>query len=285
MHIIGADVYYKLHLNFTHIGDQVATTPIPENIFNSTGKKCVVTDPNIWVFKHNPYVIHMSEDQAKEYPTLSLIPDCRIADQQKNYVDKMQAITAGSQAEFMCLNFGMAADQISLRHPRLYVHEEEKIDPLKIVVHTTGSDRTRDNEPAIRFPSGEDAVRIMSDEVIDAILNNYQDYKIVQVGSIDDKPLGGHSIDRRGQYDYWQTAEEIATAAKFIGVNSGPMHIANCYPRVEKKIVLMEFPPETLLKYKPGDVRNWLFSWIDPANTYYNKTDHDVGITYSYKKI
>ena len=278
-------MFYKLHYNFTHIGDQVATTAIPENIFNATGKKCVVTDSRIWVLKHNPYVVHMSEEQAKDYPVLSLIPDCRISDQQKNYVEKMQAVTAGSQTEFMCVNFGLPAEQITLRHPRLYAFEDEKIDPLKIVVHTTGSDRTRDGEPAIRHASGEDGVRIMSDDIIAAILDNYQDYKIVQIGGADDKPLGGNSIDRRGQYDYWEAAREIATAAKFIGVNSGPMHIANCYPRVEKRIVLMEFPTETLLKFKPGDVRNWLFSWIDPANTYFNKTSQDVGITFAYQKI
>ncbi len=276
---------YLLHFNFTHIGDQIATTAIPENIYNITGKKCAITNNKIWAFKHNPYVEHLTEQQAEGLPVLNLVPDCRVSDQQKHYVEKMQAVTAGSQTEYMCLNFGIDPDKVTLRHPRLYIHEDKPIDPLKIVVHTTGSDRTRDNEPAIRHGSGEDDIRVMSDEVIATILENYKNYKIVQVGSASDKPLGGHSIDCRGQYDYWQTAKEIATAAKFIGVNSGPMHIANCYPRVEKKIVLMEFPGETLLKFKPGDVRNWLFSWVDPANTYFNKSKQDIGITFSYQKI
>jgi len=183
----------------------------------------------------------------------------------------------------MCLNFGL--EQVKLRHPRLYIYEDERIVPDKIVVHTSGSDRTRDGEPAIRHQSGEDSERYMSDEVIAAILDNYRDYRIVQVGAATDKPLGGNSIDQRGQYDYWGTAKEIASSAKFIGVNSGPMHIANCYPRVEKRIVLMEFAAKTLETYRPGDVRNWLFSWIDPTNTYFNKFDYDLGLTYSYKKI
>ncbi|MDP5007543.1 MAG: hypothetical protein NWQ13_00720, partial [Glaciimonas sp.] len=144
---------------------------------------------------------------------------------------------------------------------------------------------TRDNEQAVRYTSGEDAVRIMSDEVIASIHNNYQDYELVQIGALSDKPLGGDSIDMRGQHDYWTLAKEIASSAKFIGVNSGPMHIASCYPRVEKRIIMMEFPKETLSTFRPGDVRNCLFSWVDPSNVFFNKFNFDVGVTYSHVKI
>lgn len=274
---------FKLHFNFRHIGDQVCTTGIPENIFRATGEKCVITDPNIWAFKHNPYVEFKAESESQGLTIINLIPDCRVQQQAQHYFDTMKNFISNGQIEYMCRNFGL--EKIVLRHPRLYVYENEKIQPDKIVVHTSGSDRTRDGEPAIRHSSGEDSERYMSDEVIAAILENYQDYQIVQVGSSTDRPIGGHSIDRRGQYDYWETAREIATSAKFIGVNSGPMHIANCYPRVEKRIVLMEFPEKTLLEHSPGDIRNWLFSWIDPTNTYFNKFDRDIGLTYSYKNL
>ena len=274
---------FKLLFNFHHIGDQVCTTGVPENLFKATGEKSVITNPNIWAFKHNPYVEFKTEDQAQGLTEISLIPDCRVQQQAQHYFDTMKSFIANGQIEYMCRNFGL--ENISLRHPRLYVYEDETIQPDKIVVHTSGSDRTRDGEQAIRYTSGEDSERYMSDEVVETILSNYRDYQIVQVGASGDKPLGGRSIDRRGQYDYWQTAKEIATSAKFIGVNSGPMHIANCYPRVEKRIVLMEFPEKTLLEHNPGDIRNWLFSWIDPTNTYFNKFDRDIGITYSYKKL
>ncbi len=274
---------FKLHFNFRHIGDQVCTTGVPENIFHATGEKSVITDSAIWAFKHNPYVEFKTEEESQGLPTINLIPDCRVPQQAQHYFDTMKSFVANSQIEYMCRNFGL--ENIVLRHPRLYIYEDEKIQPDKIVVHTSGSDRTRDNEPAIRYSSGEDSERYLSDEVITVILENYRDYQIVQIGSKGDKPVGGHSIDRRGQYNYWQSAREIATSSKFIGVNSGPMHIANCYPRVEKRVVLMEFPEETLLKHNPGDIRNWLFSWIDPSNTYFNKFDRDIGLTYSYKKI
>jgi hypothetical protein len=274
---------FKLHFNFRHIGDQVCTTGLPENIFHATGEKSVITDSSIWAFKHNPYVEFKTEEESQGLTTINLIPDCRVPQQAQHYFDTMKSFVSNGQIEYMCRNFGL--ENIVLRHPRLYIYEDEKIQPDKIVVHTSGSDRTRDKEPAIRYSSGEDSERYMSDEVIAAILENFRDYQIVQIGSKDDKPIGGHSIDRRGQYDYWQSAREIATSARFIGVNSGPMHIANCYPRVDKRIVLMEFPEATLLKHSPGDIRNWLFSWIDPTNTYYNKFNRDIGLTYSYKKI
>jgi hypothetical protein len=274
---------YKLKFNFHHIGDQISTTSIPENVFNVTGKKCVITDKRIWAFEHNPYVHFLEEEDAIDLPEISLIPDCRVQEQVKHFHEKMQTIVAGSQAEYMCVNLGFS--DVRLRHPRLYIHEDVDIIPNKIVVHTTGSDRTRDKEPAIRTSSGEDAVRVMSDDVIANILRNYKDYQIIQLGGKDDKLLGGHSVDMRGKLSLFDVAKEIASSARFIGVNSGLMHIANCYPRVDKRIVLMEFPRETLMTFKPCDIRNWLFSWIDISNVFFNKFEHDVGLTYSYTKI
>lgn len=274
---------FKLHFNFIHIGDQISTTAIPENIYKLTGEKVVVTDPRIWVFRHNPYVEHWEESQAQDLPVINLMPDCRMADQRKVYIDKVKLPITAGQTEYMCINMGL--EEMPLRHSRLYIYEDLDIDPCKVVVHTQGSDRTRDGEPAIRYQSGEDHLRIMSDEVIESILKNYKDFKIVQVGSQDDRPLGGNVIDCRGKYDYWETIKEISTAARFVGINSGPMHMANCYPRVDKRVVLMEFPEKTLWSYRPGDVRHWLFSWIDPTNMFFNRFKYDVGFTYSYTKL
>ena len=274
---------HRLRFSFFHIGDQIATTPIPENYFNSTGERVVISDKRIWAFKHNPYVVLLNELEAERYPALDLVPDCRLQEQARKYAELTNSITASSQAEYMWLNLGF--NDVTLRHPRLYCYEDSRIVPAKVVVHTTGSDRKSSNEAPIRTASGEDALRVMSDDVIASILRNYQDWQLIQVGGENDKPLGGHSIDLRGKTDYWETAREIASAARFIGVNSGPMHIANCYPRVDKRIVLMEFPKQTLLKYRPGDVRNWLFSWIDPASTFFNRFNFDVGLTYSHAKL
>lgn len=274
---------YKLKFYFTGIGDQLSTTPIPEILFKRTGRRSVIDDERIWAFKHNPYVDFMSEAESRGLPTIHLAPDSRMQEQREKYYNTTNLLTSNGQADFMSVVMGI--NDAPLRHPRLYIHEDVEIKPTKIVVHTTGSDRTKLNEPAIRNVMGEDDVRIMSDEVIEAILKNYKYFEIIQVGGIDDKPLGGHSIDLRGKLDYWEVAKEIASASRFIGVNSGPMHIAHCYPRVDKRIALMEFPKETLLKYQPCDIRNWLFSWLDPSSIYFNKTTEDIGVTYSYTKI
>jgi len=275
---------YHLIFNFFHIGDQICTTSIPENIFNVTGKKCAITDSRIWAFKHNPYVEFLSEKETETLPKISLIPDCRVKQHVDNYIKTMHCVISNSQAEYMCVG-SMNFNDVRLRHSRLYMYEDARIKPNKVVVHTTGSDRTRDGEQAIRYSSGEDDVRIMSDDVISSILKNYADYEIIQVGGENDKPLGGHATNLCGKLDLWETAKEISEAAMFIGVNSGPMHIANCYPRVSKRVVLQEFSIQTLMTYRPGDTRNWLFSWIDPACTYFNKFNQDVGLTFSHTKI
>jgi hypothetical protein len=268
---------HRLNFTFHGIGDQVATTPIPEAYFGTFGEKVVLCDERIWAFKYNPYVVFEPEGRAARYPVLDLVPDCREEEQMKHYAKARNALAASSQADYMCLSLGIGEPR--LRHPRLYVYEDARIVPAKVVVHTTGTPR------AIRDQLREDTPRVMSDDVIASVLANYADWQIVQVGGERDKPLGGHAIDRRGQYDYWETAREIASAARFVGVNSGPMHIANCYPRVDKRIVLMEFPAPALSKFRPGDIRNWLFSWLDPGCTFFNRFDYDVGVTYSHQKI
>jgi len=275
---------HKLTFLFHAIGDQVCTTSLPENIFNVTGKKCVITDKRIWAFKHNPYVVFMEENKARGLNELVIMPDARIPEQRKAYEDMMRSYVYNSQTEYMCVN--MNFNDVRLRHPRLYIYEDVKRIPNRVVVHTTGSDRTKDGEAPFRANHGEDSPRVMSDEIIASILKNYDadTYELIQIGGKDDKPLGGHSKDFRG-LGLWETAEIIAKSARYIGVNSGFMHIANCYPGVDKRIVLQEFHSAAIQTYKPGDTRAWGMSWFDPTSTFFNKYNVDVGVSYSHTKI
>jgi hypothetical protein len=273
----------KLNFVFKNIGDQVCTTAIPENIFNVAGEKCVITDPKIWAFKHNPYVIHgMTDEETEGLPSVTLMPDGRIQEQAKHFSNTMNTFMSSGQTEYMCVQMGF--NDVRLRHPRLYVYEDEATVPHKIVVHTTGSDRAREGSENIREWAGESAKKEMTDDVIASIMRNYRDYEIVQVGGKDDIPLKGKFTDKRG-LNYWDTAKEIASAARFIGINSGMMHIANCYPRVDKRIVMMEFSREVLMAHKAGDIRNFSFTWYDPTHTFFNRFDVDAGVTYSHLKI
>lgn len=275
---------YKLKFLFHAIGDQVSTTALPENIYNVTGKKCVITDKRIWAFKHNPYIVFLDEEQAAGLDEIVIVPDSRIVEQRTSYEKMMNSVVYNSQTEYMCVN--MNFNDVRLRHPRLYIYEDARRFPNRVVVHTTGSDRTREGEPPFRANHGEDSPRIMSDEVIASILKNYDadTYELIQIGGKEDKPLGGHSKDFRG-LKIWETVEMISTCSKFIGVNSGCMHIAHCYPWIDKRIVLSEFHASFIRSFKPGDIRAWGMSWFDPTYTFFNKFDVDVGVSYSHTKI
>lgn len=274
---------FKLNFYFKHIGDQICTTALPENIFHATGEKCIITDPAIWAFRHNPYVVHMDESQCpSDALEINVIPDNRVAEQRQHYLNVHKTNIGAGQTHYMATNIGI--DNPVLRHPRLYIYEDLEREPDKIIINTAGSDRTRDNEPAVRFNFGEDRVRILDQEIIDQILKNYKNYRIYQVGSINDRPVGGHSVDLRG-IDYWDSIKEIATASRFIGVDSGPRHMASCYPGVDIRVVLVQYPESTLKTSRPGDINHWLFSWLDPTHTYFNRYQHDIAYTFSYKKI
>lgn len=272
---------HRLNFFFHAIGDQVCTTSFPENYYVMTGEKVIINDPKIWAFKYNPYVIHGQSHEYMEFPSIDIMPDTRVQEQVKNYVGLYDNLSFNSQAEWLCANVG--AKNPPLRHPRLYIYETESIIPNKITVHTTASDRSKAGEPAIREKLGEDAIRVMAPDVIDSIIQNYKGWDIVQIGSETDVTVPG-AIDKRGGTK-WDMAKEIATSARFIGVNSGPMHIAYCYPRVDKRIVLMEFSKKAIARWRPGDMRNFNFSWFDPSATYFNKHHEDIAYTFAHTKI
>ncbi|PVX70837.1 hypothetical protein [Paraburkholderia unamae] len=279
----------QLRIPFFSIGDQVSVTAIPEAYYAQKGERLFYSDERMWVFKHNPYIDFRSAAQGDT--EVMVIPDARDEKHARRYEKQYNSDTFGSQTEYILHQLGLKGG--ACRHPRLYIHEEVHIVPHKVVVHTTGSDRALTGEAPIRYQFGEDEVRVMSDDVIAAIRRNYRNWLVVQIGSKSDKPLEGRNvIDLRGKLDLWESAAEIATASRFIGVNSGPMHIANCYPRVAKRIVLMEFSRSYLahegdwpFPWRAGCTRNFLTAWLDPENTYFNRFDVDCGSSFSYLKV
>ncbi|QGZ57715.1 glycosyltransferase family protein [Paraburkholderia acidiphila] len=282
----------QLQIPYFAIGDQVSVTAVPQAWHAQRGERMFYSDQRVWVFKHNPHIDFRPPGPGDT--EVLVLPDARLKSDADSYVKRYNSEIFGSQTEFILHRLGLECG--SSRHPRLYAHEDLDIVPHKVVVHTTGSDRKlsgESGEPVIRYRFGEDEIRVMSDEVIAAIRRNYKDWLIVQIGSAHDKPVEGNNVvDLRGRLDIWESAAEIATASRFIGVNSGPMHIANCYPRVTKRIVLMEFSQGYLARendvafpWRAGCTRNFLTSWLDPANTYFNRFDQDYGTSFSYLKI
>jgi hypothetical protein len=276
------------------IGDQISVTGLPEAFFRATGEKVAVCDESMWVFEHNPYVVKISQEEANNFPPEDvhfIVADCAWQQHRDIYWKTHQAAAIASQTDFIATYLGLPASEHRL--PRLYYPASVPAPVAnRVVVHTTGSDRRRVNELPIRTQHGEDHIRIMTPEVLQAISTNYAGWEIIQIGGADDVPMPG-ATDYRGKLSIWQSAEIIASASRYIGVNSGPMHLANAFPRVDKRIVLMEFSKEYLtskssvqpVPFRPGDIYNYLASWLDPANRYFNRFECDIGVTHRITDI
>ena len=243
-------------INAPGVGDLLQFSALPENFFVHNKEK-LVDEKKLWIFDYNPYVL-------RDVPTDKTIDlwhyqQTRVNDRQaKGEIHhEMMGIVARTCAAFDV--------QCTLRHTRLYRFEDSKTVSRKVVVHTNG-----------KSEGG-----VISDKVINKIYQNYYDYDIYQIGGKSDKPTPFKNLKGLGM---WETAEQIASAEIFIGVNSSMMHIANAYPKVRKKILVTQYDYETLKKYRPTQCPPFT-PWIDYNCELYNEYDIDIGATMSYNKI
>jgi hypothetical protein len=230
------------------IGDQVMTSSFPENFFKNYGIK-LIDISKCWIFDHNPY----TERDINADVILNHLST------QIDIINKKTRYNWKSDAEELCYNFNLP--KMFLRRPRLYKYEDSITQKDLVVVHTTG--RT---------------VGSMSDHVIEQIKKNYDGYDIVQIGFDSDVQT---PFKKLLNLNKWETAEIISKAAIFIGVNSGFYHIANCYPKVRKKIVLQELGKEQLEGFKPK-MQSISTEWYDYNIEYFNTSEIDIGATNSY---
>lgn len=226
------------------IGDKLQFGAVPENYFRNFGKK-VADLSNCWVFDHNPYVVR----DFKREDITDVLNLWHVSFLAEDYL---------SYGERQTIKFGWP--KCFLRHPRLYRFEDAEINPRTVVVHTNG-----------RSEGG-----VMPDHMIDQIAKNYKGWKIFQIGGNDDRQTPFESARGLG---LWESAELIATSQVFIGVNSSMMNIANCYPRVHRKIFINRV--DTPLYYPVSKYS----SWIDYNWTYITASEDDEGVAYSYRKI
>jgi hypothetical protein len=233
------------------IGDQIMVSSFPENFYRNYNKKLIDIN-NLWVFDHNPYVDR------------NINPDL-IADHLSTQIEIMksgQRKDFKSDAEEICSNFRLP--KCYLRSPRLYKYEDSKTEKDLVIIHTTGK-----------------TVGHLPDAVIEQIIKNYSDYRIIQIGLSTDKET---PFEKFLDKTKWETAELISKAAIFIGVNSGFYHVANCYPKVRKKIILHELTENILLDFEPKkSSKN--FEWYDYNLEYFNIFNYDIGATNSFIKI
>jgi hypothetical protein len=233
------------------IGDQIMVSSFPENFYRNYNKKLIDIN-NLWVFDHNPYVDR------------NINPDI-IADHLSTQIEIIksgQRKDFKSDAEEICSNFRLP--KCYLRSPRLYKYEDSKTEKDLVIIHTTGK-----------------TVGHLPDNIIEQILKNYSDYRIIQIGLSTDKET---PFEKFLDKTKWETAELISKAAIYIGVNSGFYHVANCYPKVRKKIILHELTENILLDFEPKKTSK-NFEWYDYNLEYFNIFNYDVGVTNSFKKI
>jgi hypothetical protein len=253
------------------IGDKIQYTHLPENIYKNFGIK--LYDPlKYWVFDKNPYIIR------DEDPDIYLILD-KLFDN-SNYRESLYGKQYFSRASKHCdiLDIKCHTRQFSL-----YDDEDQIINYNKITIHTGPGNSTAGEIP---------------DYIIDFIKEKYKNFQIVQIGSDKDKNI--NALDKRGS-SLEDMISEIRNSFIFIGVNSGPMNIANCYPNIFKKIIITKDNqdyPKSRIAYE--DFLNKEFipqrqyektenlyqeNWLDFNCSYFNVTNEDLGTTLSYKRI
>ena len=234
------------------IGDCIQFAHIPENLHYYTGQKTYDLDSS-WIFDHNPFIKRDTKNNDI---------DIVINLWEASHLFPVNGFKSHAERFFMFFNKKFNTNFINpiLRHPRLYIHENIETIVNTITVHTTGKSET---EP-------------MSDEIIETINNKYsKNYTIYQIGGYQDKSTP--FINKLG-LSIWDTAKLISQSAVFIGVNSGMMNLANCYPAVQKKILI----PRDVERFLPMSEHS---SWFDHNNMFFNYTKNDIGATFSYLKI
>ena len=259
---------FGMHFREDKIGDGLIYSSCPENFYNA-GKGKVLDIKGAWFLDYNPYVVRSGKARMT-------IPMQQFADQTTFFNYGRSGLPCFlSVADRFNTKFGVPT---RLRHPRLYKYEDINKIPNKVVVHTTGDMK----EPIALY---EDRGAIMDEEVKDVIAENYKQYDIVQIGGKDDSPFERGCIDKRG-LPIWDSVKEIAEAAIFIGVDSGPMNIALCYPRTQIRCYEPQFPAMVWENfYIPMDAKFPHNQWKDWGIKIFNRYDADLGVSYSYLKI
>lgn len=237
------------------IGDKLQFAALPENYFLNTGEKLVDVE-NCWVYDHNPFVI-----RGEQVDKVINLWAHQNSVNQRESAGQIKHPMYGISAR-VCEGFNL---DCHLRHPRLYQFEDLKTVPKRIVVHTDG-----------RSEGG-----VMPDSVIKSIEENYHGYDIFQIGGRGDRSTPFK--DAKG-LSMWDTAGLIASAEIFIGVNSSMMNMANCYPKVRKKILILQYDEGQLKEFYPTNHPKFT-AWIDFNAEYFNQYGRDYGVTMSHKKI
>ena len=300
---VNGDIF--IDVDYNGVGDRIQTSAIPEAFYRWYGKKLVDIN-QCWVFDYNPYVQRREDYKLDIKIKFSgegfanlycdeqdwINPDVKgldrgISNDHPEYSNgklflhnffpsKQEHHISSSRNSWIFQKLGINPHQkpeLDIpRGPRLYKYEDpSKVIKDQIVVHV-GPSKSTD--------------QFIPDHVLDAIKKRYCSYKIIQIGHTQDNPTPFN--DKRG-LPIWDSVKIIAESAIFIGINSGPMNIANCYPHLNKKLIMNmndDWSKNSFERFEPLNGRlHPSFGWVDFGWQYYNTTERDIGRLYSYRRI
>lgn len=239
------------------IGDAVQFTSVPENYFRATNKMMVDVEKH-WVFDHNPYVVR-DVKWGEEYDLW------RILLTNKPIIPGQRTVLlCNTEAHLKAFNVPMV-----LNRPRLYKFEEYPFKMREnIIIHFKG--RSHGTLP-------EYIVKHVFDkygEAVIALMENRNDW---QYSFEPSRWVCPKSM--------WDLAGFISSCRMFIGVDSGPSWIAQCYPDVITKKVRLFPKVEELKNWVPLEICRVGSYWDDRSSMIFNPSEDDVGFTWSYKKL
>lgn len=284
------------------VGDEIQMASVPEAIYKWYGKKVVDINKS-WVFDYNPYVLrreNRADDIRIKFPEKEgfaclycdevdwINPDIKGFEPIVKDNQGIKVIVHGLYSADCDNQIGSSRNTWIFNKLSINAHQKPELDiprAPRLYKYEDPNEVCRD-QIAIHVGPSKSSGQFIPDHVLDTIKKRYSNYKIIQIGASTDKP--SLFIDKRG-LNIWDSIEIIAKSAIFIGINSGPMNIANCYPHINKKVILnanLDWMDKEIQRFEPLNARvNGSFGWVDFGWQYFTTKEYDVGRTYSYKRI
>lgn len=243
------------------IGDAIQFTSVPENYFRHTGERLVDLEEH-WVFDFNPHVLRRIEKCDK-------VINLWDAQQRDVPVQKKGRTVLLSNAEAHTRTFDYP---VLLNRPRLYIHEDFPYNAREdIILHVKGRSHGQ-----------------MPEHIVKHVLDKYGD-RVLWLGEKSDWvysfPPPAKQFMFSEKTTIWDSVRIISRCRMFIGVDSGPSWIAQCYPDVITKKVRLFPALEFLHNWVPLEWCRLGSYWDDRSAQIFNSSEDDAGFTWSYKRI
>jgi hypothetical protein len=238
------------------MGDAVQFTSVPENFFRHTGEKLADVTSH-WCLDHNPYVIR----NVQKVQAVDLWAQ-HCAKQPLSHGERSVYLT---NAESHSRSFEY---KIVMNRPRLYKFEEFPFfDRKTVILHVKGKSHGS-----------------LPHHVVEHVLKKYGS----TVRFVGDPSDWRYSIDPPPfikTESPWDLANVVSKCSIFVGPDSGPSWVAQCYPDVIVKKVRLTPNVEQLQNWVPLEVCRNSSHWDDRSAFIFNPSDDDAGFTWSYRRI